>query len=74
MLDAIDEKFDSKQHGTLKWRTTTHILVNVLHLCYKVVDGEQFVRIVEIYIDYAKAFYHVNPKTVLITSAKLAAA
>ena len=68
MLEKIGNKFDKKQFGALKGRSTTHALVDIVHKWHKAVDDQKSVRIV--FVDYAKAFDHVDHLTVM---TKLAA-
>jgi hypothetical protein len=68
MLEKIGDKFDKKQFGALKGRSTSHALVDIVHKWHQAVDSQKSVRIV--FVDYAKAFDHVDHTTVM---AKLAA-
>jgi len=63
MLELIDDKFDTKQFGGLKGRSTTHALIDILHSWHTAVDEEKSARVV--FIDYAKAFDHVDHSLVL---------
>ena len=62
-LQQIREKLDKKQYGCLKGRSTTHELVDILHHWHQALDKHQSVRAV--FIDYAKAFDHVDHSTVI---------
>ena len=57
-LQQIREKLDKRQYGCLKGRSTTHELVDILHHWHQALDKHQSVRAV--FIDYAKAFDHVD--------------
>ena len=63
MLEEIGDKFDKKQFGALKGRSTTHALVDIVHKWQKAVDDQNSVRI--IFVDYAKAFDHDDHPTVM---------
>jgi len=69
MLEAINDKFDRKQFGAIKGRSTNHALVDMLHKWHKALDEEQSVRVV--FVDYAKAFDHVDHPTVMKKLAAL---
>ena len=63
ILEALNEKFDKKQYGALKGRSTTHALTDMLHTWHKALDEEQSVKIV--FVDYAKALDHVDHETIM---------
>jgi len=63
MLESISNKFDPKQFGGLKGRSTTHALVDILHLWNAALDVGESIRVV--FVDYAKAFEHVDHSIVL---------
>jgi len=63
LLNSISEKFDKKQYGALKGRSTSHELVDILHKWHSALDQRQSVRVA--FVDYAKAFDHVDHRTVL---------
>jgi len=63
MLETVTEQFDHKQFGGLKGRSTVHALVDILQLWHTALDDQQSVRVV--FVDYAKAFDHVDHSTVL---------
>ena len=69
MLETIYDKFDRKQFGAVKGRSTTHALVDILHKWHKAPDEEESVRVV--FVDYAKAFDHVDHPTVMRKLADL---
>jgi len=56
MLDEISSKFDDHQFNEVKARSTTHGLVNILHICHQASDNQMIIRAV--LIDVAKAFDH----------------
>jgi len=63
ILDAIGDKFDKKQCGAIKGRSTSHALVDIMHKWHKALDQRNAIRVV--FIDYAKAFDHVDHLTVI---------
>jgi hypothetical protein len=63
MLEAIEDKFDPKQFGGLRGRSTIHALIDILQIWHQALDDHNSVRVV--FIDYAKAFDHVDHSTVL---------
>ena len=63
MLNSIGDNFDRKQFGALKGRSTSHELVDIFHKWHRALDQRQSVRVV--FVDYAKAFDHVDHGTVL---------
>jgi len=69
MLNCIGDKFDKKQFGALRGRSTSHALVDILHKWHKAIDEQQSLRVV--FVDYAKAFDHVDHCTVLNKLAAL---
>ena len=58
ILDVVGSQLDDHQFGSLKGRSTTHALVDMLHHWNKALDDSQSVRV--LFIDYAKAFDHVD--------------
>jgi hypothetical protein len=69
LLASVADKFDKKQFGAIKGRSTSHALVDMLHTWNKALDDRQSVRV--LFIDYAKAFDHVDHKTVMRKLAAL---
>jgi hypothetical protein len=69
MLDAIGDKFDRKQFGGLSGRSTTHALINAVHIWSKALDEDKSVRV--LFVDYRKAFDHVDHFIVLKKMANL---
>jgi hypothetical protein len=63
LLDSIGDGFDKRQFGAIKGRSTSHALVDILHKWHRALDEEQSVRAV--FIDYAKAFDHVDHSTAM---------
>jgi hypothetical protein len=48
------------------WRSPTHEFVYILHICYQVADRDNHLQSVRTaFIDFAKAFGHVNHSTAL---------
>jgi len=62
MLEAIG-KFDKKQFGAIKGRSTSHALVDIVHKWHRALDAEESVRTV--FVDYAKAFDHLDHPTTM---------
>lgn len=63
LLPRIASKFDYRQYGALKGRSTTHALLDITHMCHQALDNHQSVRCT--FIDFSKAFDHVDHVTVL---------
>ena len=63
MLPTIAEKFDARQFGALKRRSTTHALIDIIHMWQQALDDRRSIR--TLFIDYRKAFDHVDHTTVL---------
>jgi len=63
ILDLVDSQLDDHQFGGLKRRSTSHALVDMLHHWNKALDDGHSVRI--LFVDYAKAFDHVDHNTVI---------
>jgi len=63
ILEAIGDKFDKKQFGAIKGRSTSHALVDIMHKWHKALDERNAIRVV--FIDYVKAFDHVDHLTVI---------
>ncbi len=62
-METIKDKLDERQYGALKGRFTTHALIDILHHWHQSVDNNETVR--AIFINYAKAFDHVDHSTVV---------
>ena len=58
ILEFVRNKLDIQQYGAIKGRSTTHALVDILHHWHQALDSSESVRV--IFIDYAKAFDHVD--------------
>ena len=69
MLKAIGNNFDLKQFGGLRGRSTTHALIDTLQTWYAALDADKLVRV--LFIDYAKAFDHVDHSTILSKMATM---
>ena len=61
ILESVREKLDKQQYVAVKGRSTTHALVDILHHWHQALDNNESVRV--IFIDYAKAFDHVDHST-----------
>ena len=69
ILSEITNKFDAKQFGALRGRSTTHALIDITHMWHKALDDRNSVR--ALFVDYSKAFDHVDHSTVLNKMAAL---
>ena len=56
ILERVSSRFDDRQYGALKQRSTTHALVGMLHHWHAAVDKGQSVSTV--FVDFTKAFDH----------------
>lgn len=65
----ISSKFDTRQYGALKGRSTLHALIDVTHMCHQALDNCQSVRC--LFVDFRKAFDHVDHGTALRKMAEL---
>lgn len=63
VLDLIDKKLDRKQFGGLRGKSTTHALIDMIHHWISALDKGKSVRL--LFVDYAKAFDHVDHSTVV---------
>ena len=63
MLGAIGYKFDVKQFGGLRGRSTIHALIDILHLWYQALDKTHSVRV--LFINFTETFDHVDHVIVL---------
>ena len=63
VLEAISSKIDPKQFGGIKGRSTSHALIDILHSWHEALDKRNSVRAV--FVDYAKAFDHVDHNLVM---------
>lgn len=69
MLEIIEDKFDSKQFGGLRGRSTIYALIDILQIWHQALDDHKSVRV--LFIDYAKAFDHVDHSIVLAKMSKM---
>lgn len=69
MLEKISCQFDINQYGAIKGRSTTHELVHYLHICHHAIESHKVVR--TLFVDYSKAFDHVDHGIVLHKMMKL---
>ena len=58
LLTEVYDKIDVKQFGALKGKSTTHELVDLLHHWHEALDKHASVR--ALFVDYAKAFDHID--------------
>jgi hypothetical protein len=58
ILQTITPHIDSKQYGVVQGRSTTLKLVDILHHWHQALDNSSSIRVV--FLDYAKAFNHVD--------------
>ena len=63
MLNSLANKFDCRQFGALRGRSTTHALIDILHTLHQALDNNQSARV--LFVDYCKAFDRVDHATVL---------
>ena len=59
----MSDKLDKQQFGALKRRSTTHALIDIVHKWNAALDDGSSVRAV--FVDYAKAFDHVDHSILL---------
>jgi len=69
MLGKISSKFEDHQFGAAKGRSTTHELINILHICDQAADYQKMTRAA--FIDFAKAFDHADHQILLSKMATL---
>ena len=63
ILPKVTNKLDAKQFGALRGRSTTHALVDITHMWHQASDSRNSIR--ALFVDYSKAFDHVDHSTVL---------
>jgi len=63
ILEVVCKELDDHQFGALRGRSTTLALVDALHNWHKALDEGQSVR--TLFVDYAKAFHHVDHSIVI---------
>ena len=63
MLNSLVNKFDCRQFGALRGRSTTHALIDILHTLHQALDNNQSARV--LFVDYCKALDRVDHATVL---------
>ena len=69
ILSKVTNKSDARQFGALRGRLTTHALIDITHMWHKALDDRNSVR--ALFVDYSKAFDHVDHSTVLKKMAAL---
>jgi hypothetical protein len=69
ILSKVANKFDARQSGALRGRSTTHALIDITHMWHKALDDRNSIR--TLFVDYSKAFDHVDHSTVLRKMAAL---
>ena len=62
-LSVVRLSVDDHQFGSLKRRSTTHALVDMLHHWHKSLDDGQSMRV--LFVDCAKAFDHADHNVLL---------
>jgi len=67
IVDKIQDKLGSYQYGAMKGRSATHALIDIMHHWNKAVDEGQSVPVRAVFIDFAKAFDHVDHNVLLET-------
>ena len=68
VLDCVSQQIDGNQFGGIKGKSTTHALVHMLHSWHTALDECKQVQI--LFIDYAKAFDHVDHTTFIVKLCK----
>jgi hypothetical protein len=68
-LSKVANKFDVRQFGALRGRSTTHALTSIVHMWHQAIDKHDSVR--ALFVDYSKAFDHVDHSTVTQKMAAL---
>ena len=63
LLSRVSDKFDKQQFGALKELSTAHALIDIVHEWNVALDDGSSLRAV--FVDYAKAFYHVDHSILL---------
>ena len=63
ILNGIAYKFDIRQFGAVKGRSTKHALIEITHMWHQALEEQDSVR--TIFIDYSKAIDHADHATVL---------
>ena len=58
ILERVADSLDDRQYGALRQRSTTHALVDMLQHLHAAADKGESVRTV--FVDFAKAFDHVD--------------
>jgi len=66
IMNSVLPKLDSKQFGAIRGRSTTHALVDMLHMWHKALDQSQLARVV--FLDFSKAFNSVDHAAVNLSS------
>ena len=63
IFDEVGAKIDKRQFGAMRGRSTTRALLDILHHWQQALNNNHSVRVV--FIDYAKAFDHVDHTIVI---------
>lgn len=58
IMEIVADSLDPLQFGGIKGRSTTHVLVDLLHSWHQALDQCKLVRV--LFIDYSKAFDHID--------------
>ena len=58
IMEIVADSIDPLQFGGIKGRSTTHVLVDLLHSWHQALDQCKLVRVLS--IDYSKAFDHID--------------
>jgi Reverse transcriptase (RNA-dependent DNA polymerase) len=69
VVTTIAGKFDARQFGALRGRSTTHALTAITHMWHEALENRNSIR--ALFVDYSKAFDHVDHSTVLRKMAAL---
>jgi len=70
IMNCILPTFDIKQFGAIRGRSTTHALVDMLHIWHKALDQSRLARVM--FVDFSKAFDRVDHTAVINNLTELA--
>jgi len=69
ILERVGDSLENRQYGALRQLSTTHALVYMLHQWHVDVDKVESARTV--FVDFAKAFDHVDHNVLVATMVAL---
>jgi len=70
IMNRVLPTLDIKQFGAIRGRSTTHALVDMLHIWHKALDQSQLARVV--FVDFSKVFDRVDHTVLINNLTKLA--